>query len=100
MGGHLYLLQVGVRECDAWSSTLLDRLQRTPIGSLQSRELRKELREYLDGRQSECAAAEAVYAEASDRYLSVLLALLTGAGAVGGIALGLKAHRKPPADQP
>ena len=94
MGGHLLLLQTGIWECSSWSKVLTERLRRTSIGSPQAEILRNELRQYLDGKQSECADIESVYAETSDKYLSVLLALLTGASAIGGVAMGMQNRDK------
>ena len=84
MGFHLHLLRTGAEECDAYQKMLLERLKEQEIGSEISVSLREELKEYLSGQRTECAAAEEVYAEAADKYLAVLLALLTGAGIGAG----------------
>jgi len=94
MGFHLHLLRTGAEECDAYQKMLLERLKEQEIGSEISVSLREELKEYLSGQRTECAAAEEVYAEAADKYLAVLLALLTGAGIGAGTKFVSDINRK------
>lgn len=93
MASHLLLLHTGLRECDAYQRILLERLKVSKIGSADAIAIRKEVAEYLSGKTSECAELESVYQEASDKYVSVILALLTGSGIATGVAIG---RAKPP----
>jgi hypothetical protein len=82
MGGHLLLLREGVRECSVYEGILLERLRSTKVGAPEAILIRKELQEYLAGKTSECADAEADYAAFADKYLAVFLAMLGAGGAV------------------
>jgi hypothetical protein len=92
MGGHLLLLHTGLRECDEFHRTLVDRLAKTPVGSEAARALIKDWQAYLDGQQSECAQQEETYSDAADKYIAVIISLLSGAG----MLLGHPGDGKPP----
>ena len=94
MGFHLHLLRTGLKECDAYQHMLLEKIKDQEPGSELAISLRNELKDYLSGGQSECAEAEEVYAETADKYLAVLLALLTGAGIGAGTKFVSDINRK------
>jgi hypothetical protein len=94
MGAHLALIKSGVNACDFYEKILLERLRKSKVGSIEAIAIRRELAEYLSGKTSECAEIESVYQQASDKYMSVLLALLTGASAAGGVALGIRGRKQ------
>ena len=94
MGFHLVLLQTGLNECDSYETMLLERLKNLETGSPEADKLRQELFAYLDGRAGECAAAEEVYSDAADKYLAVILSLLTGAGVSAGAAMAYRHQEK------
>jgi hypothetical protein len=97
---HLVLLQTGLAECDAYQRILIDRLKTTKIGTPEAVALRNELKEYLDGGASECAEAEGVYADAADKYIAVILALMTGATAATGVATIASRQKEGPPPTP
>ena len=95
---HLYLLNTGLQECDAYQRILIQRLKKVPVGSPEGLAIRKELQEYLTGKTSECAQAEEVMANASDKFTAIILSLLTGAGVAAGVNRGAEMmnERRPP----
>jgi hypothetical protein len=79
MGSHLWMLRVGVRECDELFRVQLEQQRRLAAkGNKQAN---------IIPANSECSNVEADYSEVADKYLSVILALLGGAGVAGGVAL-------------
>ena len=99
MGFHLVLLQTGLSECDAYERILLQRLDKSEIGGAEAIVIRKELADYLSGKTSECAQAEEVYSQTADKYLAVIISLMTGAGMAAGVNRGLeetRSRREPP----
>ena len=103
MGSHLWLLNVGLQECDEYSDILRDKLRAAPPDSPLHDKLQKQWQEYLDGGESECAAAEDVFAKTSGEYTKIILALLTGAGVAAGVERGhemgqRKRDEEPPAN--
>ena len=90
MGFHLVLLQTGLNECDAYERILLERLKAADLGSEEAVAIRKELADYLSGKTTECGEAEAVYSQAADKYLAVIISLMTGAGIAAGVNRGVE----------
>ena len=97
MGVHLMLLMARDRECSQYEQLLLDRLRKAPIASTQSRDVRSEIQNLLGGRYSDCSESAIRFSDASDKYLSVILALLRGAGVSAGIGHSGRQHG--PTDQ-
>jgi hypothetical protein len=99
MAFHIILLHTGLRECDAYEAVLIERLKVVKVGTPEALALRKELQEYLTGKTTECAQAEEVFADASDKYTAIILSLLTGAGTAAGVNRGVEIMtRKPDQD--
>lgn len=80
MGVHLALLIGRQYTCTSYEKFLVERLNKVPVGSLRAREIRQEIQEFLEGDYVDCSRTATEYATAADKYLAVILSLLTGAG--------------------
>ena len=100
MGFHLVLLQTGLNECDAYQRILLERLKAADLGGEEAIAIRKELADYLSGKTTECGEAEEVYSQAADKYLAVIISLMTGAGVVAGVNRGVQLKENKQDDDP
>jgi hypothetical protein len=79
MGSHLWMLRVGVDECDE--------LARISFAQARRLAAKSDKQVTVLPLNSECNNIEDDYSKVADKYLSVILALLGGAGVAGGVAL-------------
>jgi hypothetical protein len=79
MGSHLWMLRVGVDECDELARISFEQARRLAAKS--------DKQVTVLPLNSECSNIEEDYSKVADKYLSVILALLGGAGVAGGVAL-------------
>lgn len=82
MTTHLVLLMAKDRQCQRYEEALLARLSRLQPDSDQARNLRNEIQNFFGGRYTDCSQTDEAFAATADKYLAVILSLLTGAGAV------------------
>jgi hypothetical protein len=79
MGSHLWMLRVGVDECDE--------LARISFAQARRLAAKSDKQVTVLPLNSECNNIEDDYSKVADKYLSVILALLGGASVAGGVAL-------------
>lgn len=80
MVGSLGVLVWRAKECSDYEQALLKRLESVPAGSLRAREIRQEIQQSFSGSLRDCSAVERNFGENVDKFLAVVLSLLTGAG--------------------
>lgn len=80
MGAHLLVLTARDQGCREYERVLLGRLLKVPPGSPEARNIRNEIQNFFDGRYTDCSRTSADFSDTSDKYLAVILSLLTGAG--------------------
>ena len=90
MGVHLTLLMARDRSCREYERALLSRLLDVPPDSDAARNLRNEIQNFFDGDYTDCTATGREFGGAADKYLAIILALLTGAGVSAGVSAGLR----------
>jgi hypothetical protein len=72
MGVHLYSLSVGVKECDDYAQILFEQARR--VAEIQNDQVK------IVANNTECNSVEDDFNRAAAQYLSLILALLGGAG--------------------
>jgi hypothetical protein len=88
MGSHLWMLHVGVRECDELFRVQLEQTRRLSGKS--------DKQVTILPLNSECNGVEDDYAAVASQYIAVLLALLGGSGMAVGAAVVGKDKERPP----
>jgi hypothetical protein len=92
MTAQLWELRWGTDECDRWGRILFDHAER------QSKATGKPPVVAKESIINECTILEDEYRRTSDQFLSVILALLGGAGMAGGTAM--VGRKRPEPDPP
>lgn len=75
---HLYLLFVGIQECDDLADIVLEHRR----GQFE----KGEKPDPLSTEKNTCTMMESIFQEAVDKYMEVILSLLSGAGFAAGVA--------------
>ena len=97
MGAHMSLLLFRYSQCRGYEQVLLQRLSEAAPNSQPARDIRNEIQNYFSGRYSDCSTTTEAFAVVADKYLAVILSLLTGAGVASGVMLKQKMDEdKPP----
>ena len=87
MGAHLLMLTARDQGCREYERVLIQRLLKVPVDSQEARDIRNEIQNFFGGRYADCSATTAAFSDTADKYLAVILSLLTGAGISAGTAM-------------
>lgn len=74
MTAHLYVIHVGLQECDAYAKVLIDQAARV------AKEQKEQVK--IEAVNVECNNIEDDFTKLSAQYISLILALLGGAGII------------------
>lgn len=80
MAAHLTVLIARDQSCREYERVLVQRLISLPPDSPQARNLRNEIQNFFGGRYEDCSRTTQDFSDTSDKFLAIILSLLTGAG--------------------